>query len=237
MTRFLMVISLVLAVLLASCAGFKGSDEARLRSELKKWESFTGSGIIEVSAFGLSLRKPFTFSKSLEQMRLDVIEGGIFGAGASPLISVYLGEYFSLKSPVMPALEAFNLADKIPQGAIALFSSADYIYDQYGAEIIREKAIVRDSLRIQFEPNYQLKSVQDRKSGLNLEVDYNSRSDIDTIDITAGNGIRASLIFDDLSYTKADIVPLAPQQSSNQSLKEILQDEGMFQILKGLLGN
>lgn len=237
MRRFLLVISLVLALLLASCAGFKGGDEAKLRAELRKWENFTGSGIMEVSAFGLSLRKPFTFAKSLEQMRLDVIEGGIFGAGAAPLLSVYLGEYFAFKSPAMPALEAINLADKVPRSANALFASEDYIYDHYGAEIIRAKAIVRDSLTIQFAPNYQLKSVQDRKSGLNLKAAYNSRGDIDTIDITAGNGMRVSLIFDEVSYAKADIVPLPPQQGSKQSLQEILQDGGMRQILKGFLGN
>jgi len=186
---------------------------------------------------GFSLRKPFALSKSLDEIRLDVIEGGIFGAGASPLLSVYLGEYFALKSPMMPALEAINLGDKLPQGAIAMLSSADYIFDRYGDEIIREKAIERDSLSIRFESSYQLKSVQDRKSGLRLDAGYNSRGDIDSIEIKATAGIKASLLFDELSYGTTDIVPLPPQEANPQSLREILKDGGMFDILKGMIGN
>jgi hypothetical protein len=237
MSRGLIALTLLLAVILTSCAGFKPSEEARLRAELKKWESFKGNGIIEISAMGFSLRKPFALAKSLDEIRLDVIEGGIFGAGASPLLSVYLGEYFALKAPMMPALEAFNLADNIPQRPIALFSSADYIFDRYGEEIIREKAIVRDSLSISFESNYRLKSVQDRKSGLHLDAGYNSRGDIDSIEIKAGPGIKASLLFDELSYVTADIVPLPPQEANPQALREILKDGSMFDILKGLIGN
>ncbi|MCB5262736.1 MAG: hypothetical protein M0Q16_00300 [Candidatus Cloacimonetes bacterium] len=237
MKRILIIGLIALSLILTSCAGFKPNDEALLRAELKKWESFTGDGIIELSAFGFSLRKPFSLAKSAKQMRLDVIEGGIFGANASPLISMYLGDYFAMAAPAMPALEALNLKDKIPFGTLALFSSADYLFDKYGAEIIREKAIVRDSLTINFSPKYKLESVTDRKSGANVTLSYTNRGDLDKLEIKAGQVVSAKLLFDDVKYQVPSILPLPEGTATQQNIMELLKDEGMFQMFKGLLGN
>lgn len=237
MNKALTLCLIVLSLILASCAGFKPTDEALLRAELKKWESFTGDGIIEVAAYGFTLRKPFSVAKSEKQMRLDVIEGGIFGAGASPLISMYLGEYFAMAAPAMPALEALNLKDKIPQGTLALFSSADYLFEKYGQEIIREKAIVRDSLSINFSSKYKLGSVIDRKSGLNVTVSYTNQGDLDKLEIKAQRGISAKLLFDKVKYQRPEILPLPQSEKKQQNIMELLQQGGMLQMFKGLLGD
>ncbi|MCB5265199.1 MAG: hypothetical protein LHW41_03015 [Candidatus Cloacimonetes bacterium] len=237
MNRILILCLIFLSLILASCAAFqKFSEEALLRSELKKWESFTGNGIIEVSALGFSLRKPFSLAKSEKQMRIDVIEGGIFGANASPLISMYMGDYFSILSPSMPVLEALNLKDKIPLGVLALFSSSDYLMEKYGAEIIREKAIVRDDLTIKFTPKYKLDSVIDRKSGANVTVSYTSRGDLDQLEIKAGRGISAKLLFDDVKYNVPLITPLPKGKATEENIKDLLEQGGMFEMFKGLLG-
>lgn len=237
MNRILAISLILLSLVLASCAGLKPSDETILRSELKKWESFTGDGIIEISAFGFSIRKPFSVAKSAKQLRLDVIEGGIFGAGASPLISMYLGDYFAMTAPMMPALEALNLKDKIPLGALAMFSSADYVFEKYGAEIIREKAIVRDSLSINFTSKYKLDSVIDRKSGANLKVNYTNRGELDKMEIKAGRGISARLLFDDVKYQVPTILPLPRGEENKKNIMELLQEGGMLQMFKGFLGD
>lgn len=237
MNRILILCLIVLSLILSSCAAFqKFSEEALLRSELRKWESFTGDGIIEVSAMGFSFCKPFSLAKSEKQMRLDVIEGGVFGANASPLISMYMGDYFSILSPSMPVLEALNLKDKIPLGVLALFSSADYLFEKYGAEIIREKAIVRDDLTIKFTPKYKLDSVMDRKSGANLTASYTSRGDLDKLEIKVGRGISASLLFDDVKYNTPLIVPLPKGKATQESIQDLLEQGGMFEMFKGLMG-
>lgn len=237
MNRVLSICLIVLSLVLASCAGLKPSDEALLKSELKKWESFTGDGIIEVAAFGFTLRKPFAVAKSEKQMRLDVIEGGIFGAGASPLISMYLGDYISMLAPSMPVLEALNLNDKIPLGILALFSSADYLFKKHGEEIIREKAIERDSLSINFSSKYKLDSVVDRKSGATVTMTYTSRGDLDKLEIKAGRGMSATLLFDNVTYQVSEIVPLPKSKDKGQNIMDVLEQGGMLQMFKGLLGN
>ena len=235
MNRILTISLIVFSLILASCAAFKPSDEALLKSELKKWESFTGDGIVEVAAFGFTMRKPFVIAKSGKQIRLDVIEGGIFGAGASPLVSMYLGDYFSMLAPTMPILESLNLKDRLPLGAVALFSSADFLFKKYGAEIIKEKAIVRESMSINFTPTYKLDSVFDRKSGATVTMSYTSRGDLDKMEIKAGRGMYANLLFDNVKYQVSEIMPLPQGKPTQQGIMDLLEQGGMFQMFKGLL--
>jgi hypothetical protein len=237
MKRALILFLVLAGLLLASCSYLKPNDEARLRAELRNWENFSGSGIVEISAFGFSLRKPFVIAKSAEEMRMDVIEGGILGSGGSPLISLYLGRYFSMNSPAMPILEALNLQNKIPSGAMAILNTSDYLFDRYGEEIIREKAIHRDSLSVVFKNDYKLDSIVDRKSGARLDARYTSRGELDEIVLRAGEGVSAKLIFDDLKYEKSSITALPPKEPGGMNLMDLLQEGGAFQLLKGLLGN
>ncbi len=237
MKKLLTISLIVISLFLASCAVLRPTDESMLRAELRKWESFSGDGVIELSAYGFNLRKPFTVAKSANQMRLDVIEGGIFGAGASPLISMYLGGYSSILAPAMPILETLDLKDKIPLGTLALFSSADFLFEKYGAEIIREKAIVRDSMSINFTPKYQLDSVVDRKSGARVNVSYTNRGALDKMEIKVGRNVTARLLFDDVKYQVPNILPLPKGTGTQQNIMDLLKDEGLFKMFKGLLGD
>ncbi|HNQ44075.1 MAG TPA: hypothetical protein PKI59_06575, partial [Candidatus Cloacimonadota bacterium] len=60
MKRYLIVSVIILGLVLSACSGIKKPAEMhRLRTELVKWESLQGQGIIEINAMGLALRKPF----------------------------------------------------------------------------------------------------------------------------------------------------------------------------------
>jgi hypothetical protein len=221
----------------AACSSnMRLSEEEKLKRELKKWESFSGDGIAEISAFGISLRKPFHIAKSMDQMRMDIIEGGLMGATGSPLVSIYMGEYFSLKSTLMPALEALNIADKIPMSPLSALSSSEQIFDRFGAEIIANKAIIRDSLEIRFRKNYQLESAVDKASGTRLEAAYNSKGDLDELDLRIGKGMAATLIFDSVDYEPPQIIALERKEATSDGLMDILNQGGLFDLLKGFMG-
>jgi hypothetical protein len=229
---------LLLLALLAGCGGnLRLSEEAKLKQELRKFENFSGSGIVELSAFGFSLRKPFAVAKSIDQMRLDVVEGGLFGASGSPLISMYFGEYLALKSTLMPALEALNMADKLPGKPNALFNTADYVFAHYGQEIIQHKAVVRDSLHITFRKNYQLESIVDNQSGIRIDTKYTGAGDLDELNVRTNKGISAKLIFDMVDYNSPQITPLPKPEPGNDSFMDILRQGGMMNIFKGFMGN
>nr|MDK2850254.1 hypothetical protein [Candidatus Cloacimonadota bacterium] len=208
-----------------------------MRSELQKWDNFRGSGIVEISAFGFSLRKPFVLAKTTEEMRMDVIEGGILGAGGSPLISIYMGRYLAMNSPVMPILDTLELPNKISPETLAILNTSDYILNRYGEEIIREKAIQRDSLSIIFKNDYKVDSIVDSKSGARMEFRYTSQGDLDEIELRAREGISAKLIFDNISYEKSSIVPLPQKESGSINLMELWEEGEALQLLKRLLGN
>ncbi|MCK9334248.1 MAG: hypothetical protein PHU99_07075 [Candidatus Cloacimonetes bacterium] len=233
----ILILGLVaVSIVLASCAGGFGlSEEQKLLRELKKWESFSGSGIIELSLMGFSLRKPFNLDKSLQQIRLDVIEGGVFGAGASPLLSVYLGDYLALNAPVMPALEMLNLKDKIPKSALAIFASSEYLMENYGAEIIANKAIVRDDFSVNFKKNYQLESVVDKDSGTRIDARYTGNGRLDTIEITSNKPVSARLIFDKVDYIQPSIIPIPKKEASQQDLMDLFQGGGVMDMFQQLL--
>lgn len=234
---YISIIILILA-LLAGCSGnLRLSEAAKLKRELRKFENFSGSGIVELSAFGFSLRKPFTIAKSLDQMRLDVVEGGIFGASPSPLISVYLGQYLALKSTLMPALEALNLADKLPAQPSALFNTADYIFARYGQEIMQNKAVVRDSLHITFRKNYELESIVDHQSNTRIDAKYSSRGDLDELNLRTNKGVSAKFIFDTISYQPPQIMPLPKPEPKDGSFMDLLRQGGMMDMFKGFMGN
>ncbi|HNQ43707.1 MAG TPA: hypothetical protein PKI59_04725, partial [Candidatus Cloacimonadota bacterium] len=164
-----------------------------------------------------------------------VIDGGVFGAGAAPLLSVYVGEYFALNVPIMPALEALNLGSMIPPGSLKAFASADSLISRYGEEIIRTRAIVHDSLRVSFSKNYRLESVKDTRSKLELWAGYTNTGNLDNIIIKAGEDMAIKMFFDSVSYSAPEITPLPRKALGGKDILELLESSGMMQIFKGLL--
>lgn len=235
----LFIFAIASIILFSSCSGVrqKQTDEAILMSELKKWESFQGEGIVQINAMGLSIRKPFVIAKNRSVMRLDVIDGGIYGASASPLLSVYLGDYFSLRAPIMPALEALNAEGFAPKAALQVFSSADSIFARYGKEIIANKTLGQDKITITFKKNYQLVSVTDTETKSQILASYTSNGNLDTITVVSGKDVDLKFLFDRVTYTEPEITPLPKRSFQGKDLMQMLENSGMMDIFKGIMGN
>jgi hypothetical protein len=203
------ILLLVLLILLSSCAApNKQIKQDKLRKELKKWESFDSQGIVEISYMGLSLRKMFVASKNHQQMRIDIIDGGIMGAGAVPLISFYSGDYIALKSPYMPMLEMLNPTDLIPSQSLDLFGNADSLFFKYGETIISTKKLEIDSVLISFLPDYRLDKVYDPRTQSELQASYSSNKTLAALEMKAIDNMKVKLIFDQIKYTEPEITPL-----------------------------
>lgn len=238
MKKTTIVLIVILALFSTSCSLFqKKSDEMLLRSELKKWEKIKGDGTIELSAFGITMRKPFSISKNVNEMRLDVVEGGIFGSGGSPIISMYLGPYLALNSTAIPALASANLEELIPEGITAIFATADHLYDKYGAEIIEKKAVERGNVLVNFGQDYKLEEIRDKKSSTLIKTEYNRGGDIDTIELKTGTFISAKMIFDSVSYEQPSIIPLPKTEKTGGGILDLFKGNNMFDLLKGFLGD
>jgi hypothetical protein len=113
-TLLLMTTALVLALMLviSGCSTNLGiSEEAKLKRELRKFEQFSGSGVVELSVFGMSLHKNFALAKSMDQMRFDMIDGGVFGTAPLLCSACNWGSIFPEIHPDS-CLEAKNLKEK-----------------------------------------------------------------------------------------------------------------------------
>jgi hypothetical protein len=209
MNKILIVSVLLLALLLSACAGpQKISEQEKLRNELLKWESFDSQGVVEISMMGLAMRKMFSAAKNRQELRFDIFDGGIMGAGAQPLISLYVGEYVSLKSPYMPMLELLNLGDSIPQRSLNLFGSADSLVSKFGKDIIADKKLEIESVTVSFLADYQLDKVYDPKSKTELKAVYGTNNKLQELNIKGSNNLSIKLIYDKIDYTPPQITPL-----------------------------
>jgi len=207
---------MLLAVMLASCSGMrKNSQQELLKNELSKWESFDSQGVVELSVMGLSQRKMFSAAKNHGEIRIDILDGGVMGAGAQPLISFYSGKYLAFKSPYLPMLEAFDLSSMIPVSGLNLFSSADSLIARHGAEIIKTKKLEIDSIRINFNKKYQLTEVNDPRNNSQLTATYSPRGDLQELNFKGPESLAIKLIFDSISYTEPEITPLPKSKGSN----------------------
>lgn len=233
------ILLLLLALLLTSCAApNRLSEQDKLLKALKQWESFDSQGIVEISYMGLSLRKMFVAAKNHNQLRLDIIDGGIMGAGAMPLLSFYSGDYIALKSPFMPMLEMMNPTDLIPSQSLNLFANADSLLYRYGDQIIKTGKVEIDSIRFSFLPDYRLSKVSDPKTMSELKVSYSNNKALAEIEMKATGNMAVKLIFDQIKYIEPEIIPLPkPRAGTWWGDGNPFENMDFKQLLKDYLGN
>ncbi len=223
----LLILLVILAILsLTACSRNRlSADASRLREELARWESFRSEGIVRANYMGLELRKYYLAQKNGNQMRLDVLDGGILGAGAAPLVSVYVGDYFALESPMMPQLELLATSGMLPDNPGDMLGSLDSLITLYEDEIIRNKVVVHDSVQVSFSPRLQVQEVKDLRSAMQMSISYDSSGEPDQIDLRLDRGIALSLLVDRMSYGPQVFEPLPRPNPTNMDLLRLFQQQ------------
>lgn len=231
------VVLLSALLLLSACAGpRKPSQREILRQELLKWESFDSQGIVEISYMGLSLRKMFSAAKNGGELRLDVFDGGIMGAGAAPLLSFYSGDYVAIKSPYLPMAEFFDPYSLIPVQSLNVFSSADSLLARYGDEIVKNKELLTNEVQINFSPTYRLERIYVPASKSELQASYSKRGNLQQIYLKGMDNMTVKLIFDDFKQVRPEIIPLPrPLPNGKADFLNSLEMLDMKQLLKQFL--
>lgn len=215
--KILFGLGLIALILIGACAKDRViSPQAKmglLRTQTLKWENFPAEGIAEMKYMGISLRKMFVLNKTKEGLRIDIIDGGILGMGASPLISVYLGEYFSLQSDFQPQLALMASSMINPDLSLGPLSDLNALVDAFGESIVETGKLQKDGAEIVFTPQYQLQSIVDGKSKAQINVSYTSKGQPDIISFTMKDA-SVDLLCDKVQYGKAEVTPL-PRMAGN----------------------
>ncbi len=231
-----LILLLAVLLLLSACASIKSADQkAVLRGELSKWENFSSDGVIQVNYMGLSMRKMFVLSKTREEARLDVLDGGAFGISPTPLVSVYMGDYVAIQAPMMPKLEAMSQSIRDNDLSLRLLSDPDSLISMYGDTVIATHKLTLDNSELSFTDKMQLDKVIDLKSGSEMRISYTSKGDPDKVTITIDSATSLELLIDKTSYGKAEVISLPPNVLSPlmEQLKEVMDavqaDEDILQ--------
>ncbi len=206
MKIFRALILLLVILALVSCSVNKTkADSTALRTELAKLRSFRAEGIIKISYSLLSIRQNFVVVKNDSAMRLDVIQGGIMGMQAQPILSLYLGEYLELKSSVMPQLEELDLQKMIPGSPALILNQLEYLVLEHEAEILAKRELIQNGMTFSFNQNYQLTSIIDPKERLEINFSYDRKRDLDTVIVKHKGKELLSLMVDTISYGDTEV--------------------------------
>lgn len=228
MKSILFVLTLALLLIFSACTHTKkpSSLEAKktlLKAELSRWENFKAEGITQMNYLGLGLRKSFVLSKTADELRFDVVDGGIFGS-AGPLISLYFGDYFSVRSDFQPqlAIMAASMVDgKID---VAAFKDIHNLAELYMDEIIHTGKVQKDGWEISFSPQMQLQSITNAKDQISTTFSYTKKGDPDII-LMKMKSASIELLFDSVNYGVAKVVPLPSMNGNKSILNQFLEHE------------
>lgn len=230
MKRSIPLLLVILTLLLSACASNKPVDKmALLRAELAKWQNFSADGVVRATHAGLTLHKLFVLNKTSDSARFDVVDGGAFGISPTPLVSVYLADYLAVESTLFPQLQSLAQAIPDPSGYLALLAEPEALIEKYGAALTASDSVDIDSLRVSFSGAMKLKSIRDLRSGAEVSVAYTSSGDPDVVMVSISKNTAVELLVDNISYGKAETVPLPRNEAAPAS-------NGLLDLLEGLTG-
>lgn len=230
----LFAVFLSIMILASSCASIKPVDKADLlRAELQKWENFSTDGIVEVNNGGFTLRKMFVLSKTQDEARLDIVDGGVFGMDPTPLISVYLGDYAAIRSPNMPQLEAFAVLLPDPGKYLGSLGRPDSLFTAYGEEIIDTGKLVLGDTELAFSDKMRLEKITGKDAGIRMEISHTKSGDLDKVSIFIEDETSLDLLVDNISYGNGELEPL-PRNEVLPGMEEMIKElQGFFPNMKG----
>ena len=224
--------SLILLLILLCCLtpllSATSKKAAKLEDNLKQWEQFRWQGIIQVESSAFSMRKNFVLAKNTEAMRIDVLDSGVFGLQAKPLISIYIKDKIVLEAPTVKQLSGIDPNWFLPPGALdGLFNFTDSLLAR-SAEIVSKRQTEMASSLFSFDKDLRLSKITNNDIGLEFNITYNRRNQPTKIFIRRRDTKLAELQINEQKYGSITIEPLAestPAPDIAELEKELAPDE------------
>ena len=225
-----LLFSLTIVLLtVVSCASMQPVDKTQLlRTEWERWQNFEAQGVVQLTNSGLTMRRMFVLSKSPEAMRFDILSGGVLAANPKPLISVYYGDYLAIQCPQFPKIEILAQMPIFPEKLPIYDIYRDSLFTVYADSIINYQELNLEGLQLKFNSAMQLEKIIEPKSGMEININRNSKGDPDKVKLTISENTYIELLIDSISYGNAQIEPLPPNPKVELS-------EDWKQMFKSLL--
>ena len=225
----LLFIFTIVLLTVVSCASMQPVDKTQLlRTEWDRWQNFEAEGVVQLTNSDLTMRKMFVLSKSPEAIRFDILSGGVLAANPKPLISVYYGDYLAIQCPQFPKIEILAQMPIFPEKLPIYDIYRDSLFTVYADSIINYQELNLEGLQLKFNSAMQLERIIEPKSGMEININRNSKGDPDKVKLTISENTYIELLIDSISYGNAQIEPLPPNPKVELS-------EDWKQMFKSLL--
>lgn len=217
MKQQLRIFLVIIILLCVSNVWANKSDKAikTLQNELLRLQEFRAEGIVQVNYKQIALRKNFVFSKNKEELRFDVIEGGIFGMQAEPLITIYAGKYLALRSPYLQQIQDLKIDRMIKNSPVQLFNELDSLFVHYQDDIIHSYKFESDGACFVFNKRYQLARIEVPKGSFQVSFTYTRNKLLDSIILRQDGKELMNLMIDKIRLGKQEIIPLPMDDIQN----------------------
>ena len=202
----------------------QSKDHDKLRKELTKWQQFRAEGVIQVNYQMFSLRKFFVLSCANNQIRIDIFEGGLFGATPEPLFSAYVGDYIALRSPMMPQLETMITPKVAAEQPTHLIRQFDAMFELYGDEIVAKHELFLKGTHYTFNKKYQLTQITNAEEEISVTIDYKRNLDPDKVVVNVQKSDIMTLMIDKMTYRDIEVIQLPPNITPAENPEQVEPD-------------
>jgi hypothetical protein len=217
------LILLLLSMIICLPLWSKTTPAGQLAANLEKWQSFRWEGIVQVQSSALSLRKNFVLAKTADALRLDVLDSGVLGLNAQPLVSLYLGGTAILSAPTVEQLQGIDLNWFLPPGTVqSLVHFTDSLM-VLQKDILTYKKAQTGKAEYVFDNKYRLSGINSPATGLNATIHYNNNSQPSKITIERAGSQVAELLINERRYKDISIIPLSAAAADSLNLDEMLK--------------
>ncbi len=226
MKKTIILLTVMLAVISFGLQA-KTSKVAKLENNLKQWEQFRWQGIVQVESSAFSLRKNFVLAKNEEALRMDVLDSGVLGLQAKPLVTIYIKDRIELEAPTIKQLAGIDPNWFLPPGALkGMINFTDSLRNR-SSEIISKRKLELDAALFTFDKNYRLSNIKSEMTSLELAITYNRRNQPTKVIIKRRDERLAELQINEQKYGKIDIKPLV---SEPEAIAEIEPPEDLIPV-------
>jgi hypothetical protein len=218
----LIILTIILILCFSLPLGSKTTPAKQLKANLDKWQTFQWQGIIQVQSSALSMRKDFVLAKTADALRIDILDSGVMGLGATPLVSLYMKDKAVLSAPTIEQLKGIDLNWFLPPGTVTSlvhFTDSLLIMQK---EILSKKKVQTGNTEYTFDKKYRLSGIKSPGTGLKAIITYNNSNQPTKIRFEHAGSQVAEMLINERKYNGISIVPLMPDPNS-LNLEEMLQ--------------
>jgi len=214
--RRLLPIFLIMLLSMNTLLTAKAKPVKLLNKNNSIFEQFRWQGIIQVQSSAFSIRMYYVLAKNKDAIRLDIMDSGIMGLTAEPLVRLYMKENIVLDAPSINQLQGLDPNWFIPPEAVhGLIHMTDSLQTKQAEIIAKHKFTAGNSVFI-YDKKYRLSQIKSADFGFEALIIYNRHNQPDKISFKFRGKPIAELQIDKREYENIEIVPLDMLQNSKE---------------------